>query len=66
VRDRLRAKRRLSSGTHVPHPAIKVRQLSAVERSFERPLRVWVDGVVSGDTSVIRLAVEPDALVVCV
>jgi len=66
VRDRLRAKGRLPSGTHLPHPAIRFRQVVAVERSFGRPMRVWVDGVVGGDTSAMRLAVEPDALVVCV
>ena len=66
VRDRLRARRRLPTGTHIPHPAITVRQTSEVGCAFERPLRVWVDGVPSGEATALRLVVEPDALVVCV
>ena len=66
VRDRLRARGRLTAGTHLPHPAISVRQTSSVERTFERPMRVWVDGVPMGSAGSLRLAVEPDALVVCV
>ena len=66
VRDRLRARRRLTVGTHLPHPAISVRQTSTVERAFERPMRVWADGVPMGSAGSLRLTVEPDALVVCV
>ena len=66
VRDRLRARGRLTAGTHLPHPAISVRQTSTVERAFERPMRVWVDGVPMGSAGSLRLTVEPDALVVCV
>ncbi len=66
VRDRLRARGRLVAGTHLPHPAISVRQTSTAERTFERPMRVWVDGVAMGSTGSLRLTVEPDALVVCV
>jgi diacylglycerol kinase family enzyme len=66
MRDRWRAGRRLPAGTHVPHPAITVRQTAQVERSFERSLRVWVDGVAMGESRTLRLTVEPDALVVCV
>jgi hypothetical protein len=66
VRDRLRARGRLTAGTHLPHPAISVRQTPSVERTFERPMRVWVDGVPMGSTGSLRLTVEPDALVVCV
>ena len=66
VRDRLRARGRLTAGTHLPHPAIGVRQTPSVERTFERPMRVWVDGVPMGSARSLRLTVEPDALVVCV
>jgi hypothetical protein len=66
VRDRLRARGRLTAGTHLPHPAISVRQTSTVERAFERPMRVWADGVPMGSAGSLRLTVEPDALVVCV
>lgn len=66
VRDRLRARGRLAAGTHLPHPAIAVRQTASLERTFERPMRVWVDGVPAGTAGSLRLTVEPDALVVCV
>lgn len=66
VRDRLRARGRLAAGTHLPHPAISVRQTATVERRFERPMRVWVDGESMGSAVSLRLTVEPDALVVCV
>jgi YegS C-terminal NAD kinase beta sandwich-like domain len=66
VRDRVRARRRLAAGTHLPHPAVTVRQTSSAERTFERAMRVRVDGVPMGTTRTLRLVVEPDALVVCV
>ncbi|MFN8022518.1 MAG: hypothetical protein U0Q03_13410 [Acidimicrobiales bacterium] len=66
VRDRWRARGRLPAGMHVPHPAITTRQRDEVELVFERPLRVWADGVEVGEARVLRLVVEPDAFVVCV
>jgi hypothetical protein len=66
VRDRWRAMKRLPSGTHLPHPEISVQRTATAERTFERPMRVWVDDVVMGETRTLRLTVEPDALVVCV
>lgn len=66
VRDRWQARRRLPSGTHLPHPAISVRQLASVELTFDRPVRVWADGVEAGTATVVSLEVEPDAYRVCV
>lgn len=66
VRDRWRAKKRLPAGTHLPHPAISVHQTTVVERTFDQPMRVWVDDVAMGETRTLRLTVEPDALAVCV
>jgi hypothetical protein len=66
VRDRWRARGRLPSGTHVPHPAIRVRQRDTFERSFDRPMSIRVDGVDAGVSRRLRCVVEPDALVVCV
>jgi diacylglycerol kinase family enzyme len=66
LRDRWRARGRLPSGTHVPHPAITVRQVSSIELSFDAPMRIVVDGVPAGESRTLRLEVEPDALTVCV
>ncbi|MEZ5250968.1 MAG: hypothetical protein R2713_17670 [Ilumatobacteraceae bacterium] len=66
ARDRWRARRRLPSGTHVPHPAIEIRQVSAVELRFEHPMRVWADGVELGSSRRLSLGVEPDAFTVSV
>jgi hypothetical protein len=66
VRERIGARRRLRSGTHVPHPAIDMRATSATTISFVRPLRLWLDGEAWGQADSITLTVEPDALTVCV
>ncbi len=66
ARDRWRARTRLPAGTHLPHPAITTRQRDEAELRFDRPTRVWADGVAIGEGRVLRLVVEPDAFVVCV
>jgi hypothetical protein len=66
VRERWQARGRLPSGTHLPHPAISVRQLTTVELGFDRPMRVWADGVAVGSATTVSLEVEPDAYLVCV
>lgn len=65
-RDRWRARSRLPSGTHVPHPAIETRQVSAVDLRFEHPIQVWADGVPLGPSRRVSLVVEPDAFTVSV
>ncbi len=64
LRDRWRASRRLATGTHVPHPAIHLQRTTARTWTFERPLRLWVDGVGRGTVRSLAVAVEPDAAVV--
>jgi hypothetical protein len=65
-RQRWAARRRLVTGTHVPHPDIGVRRLAEGEWTFDRPVRVWVDGVEVGTTAHLSARVEPDALTVCI
>lgn len=65
-RDRWRASRRIEQGAHVPHPAISIRQVAEATVSFDRPVRVWLDGVAWGSATSFTLTVEPDALIVCV
>jgi hypothetical protein len=64
--DRIKARRRLRTGTHVPHPAITVRRVRVQQETFDPPLRVWLDGVDVGEVRNLSLRVEPDALMVVV
>ncbi len=61
--DRWRARSRLPTGTHVPHPGITEQRVKAGQRSFERPLPVWLDGQrISTGARRLSFRVEPDAL----
>jgi hypothetical protein len=60
--DRVKARGRLATGAHVPHPAIAVSRRSAVQLSFDRPTPVWLDGVPVGEARHLSVRLEPDAL----
>lgn len=64
IRARWQAARRLASGTHVPHPLIHVGRISDRSWTFDRPRRLWVDGVARGSVRSLHIVVEPDAAVV--
>jgi hypothetical protein len=64
--DRVKAWRRLPTGTHVPHPRIRVRSVAALQTTFDPPLRVWLDGIDRGEVANMSLRVEADALTVVV
>jgi hypothetical protein len=66
LRQRWLARRRLASGTHVPHPAIAQRRVRAATFTFPRPRQVWLDGVPAGRASELSVTVEPGGLTVCV
>jgi diacylglycerol kinase family enzyme len=66
LRDRISARRRLLTGTHVPHADLLVSQTAAGRLHFERPMNVWLDGVDVGRASDVVYRVEPDALRVVV
>lgn len=59
---RLMARRRLPLGTHVPHPAIEERRVTAVQIDFERPTPIELDGEPIGRARTLSIRVEPDAL----
>ncbi len=63
--DRLRAKGRMATGTHLPHPALCTSRARQTAASFDPPATVAVDGVVL-DSPVTRLEIEclPDAMTV--
>lgn len=64
--DRVKARRRLPTGAHVPHPGIREQRVGAWQATFAPPLRVWLDGVAMGEATNVSVRVEPDALTVVV
>ncbi len=60
--DRLKARRRLPRGEHLPHPRISTRQASAVQVELDRPTPVKLDGEPCGTARTLSIRVEPDAL----
>jgi hypothetical protein len=64
--DRLAARRRARTGTHVPHPALSTRRVAAWQTELRPPLDVWLDGERVGRTSRLSVRVEPAALTVVV
>ncbi len=62
--DRLRMRRRLHAGTHVPHPEISVQRLAASQLELARPASVYLDAVKIGSARNISFKLEPDAAVV--
>lgn len=64
VQDRLKARRRLASGTHVPHPRIAQRRSRGETFALARPLRVSVDGERIGRARELAIRLHPAALTV--
>lgn len=60
LRDRLAARSRAHTGTHLPHPALSTARVRSAEWSFERSTPVYVDGVRVGSARHVALAVHPD------
>ncbi len=65
-RARWQARRRLPSGTHLPHPLISVRRAESFEFGFTKPRRLFVDGVDVGWVRHLEVRVHPDRLTLCV
>ena len=59
---RLAARRRLPSGTHVPHPQITQRRVAAAQYELDPDLDVYLDGVRLDRVRTLSLRVEPGAL----
>ena len=66
VRDRWTARSRLPTGTHVPHPDIRVTRAKERSWRFGDVRHVWVDGIRVGSASAIAVSVEPDAFTIFV
>jgi hypothetical protein len=59
---RILARRRLTHGTHVPHPGIEERRVQAIQLEFARPTPVELDGEPIGSVRALSIRVEPGAL----
>ena len=60
--ERVKARSRLRSGTHVPHPQIKIRRCAAAQLELERPTPITLDGIGQDKAKTLSIRVEPDAL----
>lgn len=62
--DWYKARRRMPTGAHVPHPGISTRRCADWAREPDAPVRVWVDGVRHPVAAEVRCRVVPEAVVV--
>jgi len=62
VDERLQVRSRLKAGTHLPHPRIEERHVTALQLDLERPTPVHLDGQDIGPAKTLSIRVEPDAL----
>jgi hypothetical protein len=60
--DRIKARRRLPTGTHVPHPSIRVRKVTEAEINFGTTRKIYVDGENVGTAAAVQIACHRDAL----
>jgi hypothetical protein len=60
--DRWKARGRLRTGTHLPHPGITERHVSALQLELDPGVHVWLDGEDVGTARSLAIRVEPDAL----
>ena len=66
ISDRWKARSRLATGTHVPHPDIAVRRVASLQLELDPPLDIWLDGERVGRGTSVVVRIEPDALTVVV
>lgn len=64
--DRWKARRRLPTGSHVPHPGIRLSRAAAVQHEVPKGHAVRLDGERLGPASNLSIRLEPDALRVVV
>lgn len=61
VGDRYKARTRLRSGTHVPHPGIAQRRVASAQFEFASPTPVFLDGERVAPARHLSVRIEPDA-----
>lgn len=62
--DRWKARSRLPTGAHVPHPGISQRRVKAVQLDLAPGTHVWLDGEDVGPARALSIRCVPDALTV--
>jgi YegS C-terminal NAD kinase beta sandwich-like domain len=66
LRDRIKARRRLATGTHVPHSAIAQQRRGRAEVTFDSALGIWIDGLRLGDATSLVVRVTGEVIDVVV
>ena len=66
IADRLKARKRLPTGSHVPHPSISIRRLKEAEFRPASSAKLWIDGRGCGNVSVVRVRVIADAVTLAI
>jgi hypothetical protein len=66
LRDRLVARRRARTGSHLPHPGLRTSRTGVYETTFDPPVTVRLDGVPRGRVRTLAIHVDPDAIVVII
>ncbi len=66
LRDRLTARRRARTGSHLPHPALRTARSGTHRFDLGHPTPVLLDGRRLGRFRTLRVDVEPDSLTVVV
>jgi hypothetical protein len=66
LRDRRKARRRLATGTHVPHPAIAQQRRGHAEVTFDSAMGIWIDGLRVGDATSLAVRVTGEVIDVVV
>ncbi len=61
VQQRYLALRRVRTGSHLPHPKLKVTRTAHWKHTFRSPVGVWIDGRRHGSARHIEIEVRPDA-----
>jgi hypothetical protein len=64
LRARWQARRRLPTGTYLPHPAIETSRAKVQAWTFDRPRRLWLDGVELGTVRSLGVTVEADGAII--
>lgn len=65
-RERIKARNRLPSGSHLPHPRLHTERLREWEYELDRDTPVYLDGEPVGSSRHLKLRVLPDALEVVI
>ncbi|TML18960.1 MAG: hypothetical protein E6G39_02340 [Actinobacteria bacterium] len=62
IGDRIKARRRLRTGTHVPHPSIHVRTITTTDIEFGGTRSIYVDGERIGRATAMQIECHREAL----